>query len=272
MNWLSKLEQKLGRFAIPNLMTYIVGLNGLIFILTYIDRTGSVLHYLMLIPSLVMQGEFWRLITYVFIPPNLSPIWIFFTLYFYYMIGNGLEQEWGSFRFNLYYLLGMIGTTLAAFITGGGATATYINLSLFLAFARIYPDFELLIFFVLPVKIKYLAWLNWAFIGFTILTAALPVKVTAIVAIINYFIFFGKEIQTGTVRRRQVYENRKRFESQIPKDFTIHKCVVCGKTEKDDPKLEFRYCAKCEGDYEYCMEHLQTHDHVVSGDNNQLLH
>jgi membrane associated rhomboid family serine protease len=262
VNWLDKLEQKFGHFAIRGLMTYIVGLNAFVYLLMYIDRTGTFIDKLMLYPSLVLQGEVWRLITYIFIPPQASPLWIIFALYLYYLIGNGLEHEWGSFRFNMYYLLGMIGTTAAVFITGGGATSTYLNLSLFLAFAHVYPDFQLLLFFILPIKIKYLAWLSWAGIGITVLFQPLPYKIIAIVSIINYFIFFGRDFFTSAKTRRQVYSNRKKFNAKLPRNFTMHRCTICGITEKDDPNMDFRYCIDCEGDYEYCMEHLKTHEHV----------
>ena len=157
MNWLDKLEKRLGRFAIKGLMMYIVAITGVVYAFSYFDNGRFVIGKLMLIPQLVLRGEVWRLVTYIFIPPNTSIMWILFTLYFYYMVGNALEQEWGSFKFNMFYLTGMIGTTIAAFITGYGATSLYLNLSLFLAFAKIYPDFELLLFFVIPVKVKYLA-------------------------------------------------------------------------------------------------------------------
>lgn len=262
MNWLNKLERRLGKFAIKNLMTYIVGINGIIYALSIFGNSGFIINKLMLIPELVLQGEVWRLITYIFIPPNASPIWIIFVLYFYYMVGSALENEWGSFKFNVFYFTGMIGTTIAAFITGYGATALYLNLSLFLAFARIYPDFQLLLFFVIPVKIKYLAMLNWAYIIFTILAGGMAARLIAVVSILNYFLFFGKDIIARTKSNRQVYNNRRRFHNELPKDFTIHKCTICGKTEKDDPYMDFRYCPECEGDYEYCMEHVRNHEHV----------
>jgi len=262
LKWLDKLERRLGRFAIKNLMSYIVFMTGIVYALSYFDRSGFVISKLMLIPELVLRGEVWRLVTYIFIPPNTSIIWILFTLYFYYMVGSALEQEWGSFKFNIFYFTGMIGTTIAAFITGYGATALYLNLSLFLAFAKKYPDFELLLFFVIPVKMKYLAMLNWAFIIYTVLVGDLSAKLIAVVSIMNYFLFFGKDIIARTKSSRQVYNNRRRFQSELPRDFTIHKCTICGKTEKDDPKMDFRYCPQCEGDYEYCMDHVRNHEHV----------
>lgn len=260
MHWFDKLEKKLGRFAIPNLMTYIVGLNAIVFVMTYLFPGNMSL--LMLNPYAVLEGEVWRLITYIFIPPTTSPIWAAFVLYFYYMIGTSLEHEWGSFRFNLFYLIGMIGTTISAFVSGSIVSSTYINLSLFLAFARIFPDYQILLFFILPVKMKYLAWFNWFIFILTILTSPLSAKLAALASLINYFIFFGRDILTTTKKNRVVHQNRKQFKSQIPKDFTIHKCTICGVTEKDDPDMEFRYCSSCEGDYEYCMDHLKNHTHI----------
>ena len=215
MNWLNKLERKYSHLAIKNLMYYIVFLNAIIYILILMDNTGSVIPLLTLNPELILQGEVWRLVSYIFIPPGASPIFIFFILYFYYMVGTGLEQEWGTFKFNLYYLIGMLGTTVATFITGGGVTAIYLNLSLFLAFAYIYPNFEVLLFLLLPVKVKYLAWLNWFFIGFTVVSGTLPAKVAALVSIANFLLFFGKDIYKNLQRRQQVNRNRNKFRSQM---------------------------------------------------------
>lgn len=267
MKWLNKLERSLGGFAVRNLMKYIVMLNGIAFVLIYLDPTGFVYSKMVLVPQLVLRGEIWRILTFIAIPPNLSPIWIVFALYFYYMVGGALENEWGTFRFNVYYFLGILATIAVSFIFGIPVTPTYVNLSLFLAFARIYPNYELLIFFILPVKVKYLALLQWIFIGFIVLTGSIPSKITAIVSIINFFIFFGSDILKGAKSNRQVQQNRQRFRSELPRDFTYHRCTVCGKTEKDDPKLEFRYCDQCEGDYEYCMEHIRNHEHIVKPSN-----
>ncbi|MDF2592252.1 MAG: hypothetical protein K0S75_1718 [Clostridia bacterium] len=271
MKWLNKLERVLGRFAIRNLMTYIVMLNAVAFVLIYLDlyvlQTGILYSKMVLIPQLVLRGEIWRLVTFLAIPPSFSLMWVFFTLYFYYMVGGALESEWGTFKFNAYYFLGILATIAVSFIFNVAVTPIYINLSLFLAFARIYPNYELLIFFVLPVKVKYLALIDWAFIAFTILVGSMSSKLTAIISIINFFIFFGPDILSGAKGNRQVHQNRQRFRREIPKDLTYHKCTICGKTEKDDPALEFRYCDKCEGDYEYCMEHVKNHEHISKPSN-----
>jgi membrane associated rhomboid family serine protease len=263
MNWLDKLERKIGKYSISNLMKYIVFITGFVYILSAFDTSGTFRGRLTLEPDLVAQGQIWRLITYIFIPPSSSPIFILITLYFYYMIGTALEQEWGSFRFNVYYLIGMIGTTIAALLTGYG-TSSYLNASLFLAFARLYPEYEILLFFILPVKMKYLGWLNWITIIFTILTGTIPAKAAAVASILNYLIFFGGDI----IRRRRntanVRVNKRRFNEVKPKKVTMHKCTVCGINELEDPKMEFRYCSKCEGLHEYCMEHLYNHEHKTS--------
>lgn len=216
MKLIDRLERRFGRYSIRNLMSYIVLLNAVVYVLMMIP--GSNLRArLVLNPALVLRGEVWRLITYVFIPPNSSPIFILFVLYFYYMIGSNLENEWGSFRFNLYYLLGMLGTTIAIFITGGEATPVYINLSLFLAFAHLYPDFQVLLFFIIPVKMKYLALINWIIIGYSIIFYPIPYKVSALVSVINFFVFFGPDIIDDIKFRRQVKRNRRRFLKEVEK-------------------------------------------------------
>ena len=262
MNWISKIERKFGHLAIKRLMYYIIIFNAIVLLLYHIFP--PIYSFLTLEPARVLKGEFWRLITYVFIPPTFNLFWAVFTLYFYYLVGTSLENEWGSSKFNLYYLTGMLGTTIGAFISGGEATALYLNLSLFFAFARIYPDFQMLLFFIIPVKIKYLAWLNWIFFGFTVLTSPLTAKIAALVAIGNYFIFFGKETIQSLKLKRQVHYNRKKFFDEIANTPPIHKCAVCGLTEKDDRRMDFSYCKECGDDYEYCTKHIDDHQHQRS--------
>ncbi len=260
MNWLDKLEKRFKRFGIRGLMNYIIGLNAIVFFMIQVEP--EFLYNIVLIPEMVMQGQVWRLVTYLFIPPSSSAIFLIFVLYFYYMIGSSLEREWGTFRFNVYYLLGMVGTTAAVFITGGMATSVYLNLSLFLAFAYIFPNYQILLFFFFPIKVKYLAYLDVAFILYAIFTEPLSGKIAAVVSILNFLVFFGKDIFIGLKRGRKNYQRKKSYVVQFPRDHTVHKCEICGRTEKDDRNLEFRYCVDCEGDHEYCMEHLYSHEHV----------
>jgi len=244
-------------------MMYITLLNGVVFLLSYVDTTGMFLYKLMLIPALVIKGEVWRLITFLFIPPSTSIFFLIFTLYFYYLIGSSLEHEWGSFKFNIYYLTGVLGTIAAAFMGGGAATGMYLNLSLLFAFAYLYPNYQVLLLFF-PIKVKYLAIVYAGFLVYSFLGSPLYGLITVGGSLINFILFFGKDIIIRIATGRKAYFNRRSFETQIPKDVTIHRCVVCGKTEKDDRNLEFRYCVDCDGDYEYCMEHLYTHEHIKS--------
>ena len=155
MKWLNKLERKYGRYAIHGLMKYIVAANLAVFLLDILLPGFSM--NLRLIPGEVMQGQIWRLFTFILIPPPSNAFWILFTLYFYYVIGTGLEQAWGSFKFNIYYLVGIIFTIIVSMVSGNWGDAYYLNLTLFLAFATIYPNHEVLLFMILPIKMKYLA-------------------------------------------------------------------------------------------------------------------
>ena len=259
MSFLDKLERKFGKFAIKNLMLYIVALNGFIYVLSYFDTTGTLFSRLVLSPYMIMKGEFWRLFTFILVPPaSTSAFFMIFVLYFYYLEGTGLEQEWGSFKFNLYYLIGILTTIAASFISQGSVmTAEFLNLSLFLAFARIYPDYEILLFFFIPVKVKYLGYINWAFLILSFVVGSVSTKLAIFAALLNYFIFFGKDL----VMRRKSYKRKSAFNNAIPKKKYMHKCCVCGITELDDPNMDFRYCSKCSGSREYCSNHLFTHEH-----------
>lgn len=261
MGWIDWLDRKLGKYSIKNLMLYITILNGVAFILSFLDTEGTFIYKLMLIPAQVMKGEVWRLVTFLFIPPDTSPLFLLFTLYFYYMIGTTLEREWGSFKFNLYYLIGVLGTIGAAFITGFGFS-TYLNLSLIFAFAYLYPNFQLLIFFFLPVKIKYLAIVYALFLVYNFRAVPLLGLITIAGSVLNFLLFFGKDIIASLTLRRKSHFNNKNFKEQFPKWNVLHKCTICGRTELEDKNLEFRYCVDCDGDYEYCMDHLYNHEHI----------
>ena len=265
MNWLNTLERKFGKFAIKNLMMYIVSINFLIFVLMYMLPNGFLvlIYKLTLIPSLVLKGELWRVVTYIFVPPNLSIFWGLFTLYFYYIIGVALEQEWGTFKFNVYYFLGMFFTTISAFIINLPMSAFYLNLSLVLAFAHLYPDYEFLLFFFMPIKAKFLGFLELGYVVYSLAFSPLEYKVAALVSILNYIIFFGKSGFTFANNTSKNYIRKRTFKNKMTTPDTIHKCTICGITEKDDPYMEFRYCSKCEGDYEYCMNHLKNHTHIT---------
>ncbi len=222
MKWLKRLELRYGRYAISNLTMYIAGLNLAVVFLTYIvfgGNAGKTIMALALVPEKVLQGQIWRLISFVFLPDTYSLIWILFTAYLTYIIGASLERYWGRFKLNVYFLTGIIGSIIAAFITGAGVTGYYLNLSLFLAYATLFPDQELLLFFVIPVKVKWLGILNAAYLLWQMYTyiryGLWHMAAAILVSLINYFIFFGDDFINWIKLKRQVARNRKRFFEQV---------------------------------------------------------
>ena len=252
MTWLDKLEKRIGFIAIPGLIRIVVAFNVLVFLL--VQWNPDFRFVLALDPVRILHGEVWRLVTYIFLPQSFSLLGMLLLLWFLWFIGEGLERAWGAFRLTLYYLIGMIGTTIAAFFFGSNFSNVMLISSLFYAFARFYPDVVIYLFFILPVKIKWLAWAYAAILlaGFVIGTNSYRMAVVA--ALSNYLIFFGPEIIHDARHRREVTTRRRRFEGQSRSETeSIHKCAVCGATELSDPNLEFRVARDGE---EYCVPHL----------------
>ncbi len=194
---LNKMERKFGKYAIPNLITIIVFGMGLVFLLdTFFAANPNYDYYLSDLlyfdTDLILQGQIWRVITFLFLPESSSALWIIFTLYFDWLIGKSLENQWGSFRFNVFYFLGAIGSIIGGIITGW-ATNSYLNASLFLAFATLFPDFELMLFFILPVKVKYLGMISAAILIYSLIVYPVSYKVAILISLINFFLFFGKD-------------------------------------------------------------------------------
>ena len=260
MNWLNKLERKIGKFYIRNLMLIIIIGTTFVFLLNYMGYDIS--ERLVLDRNLILKGEVWRFITFIFVPSSQNIITFILSMYFYYLAGTGLEHEWGEFKFNFYYFIGILATIFVTMITGVKATGDFINLSLFLAFARIYPNFQILLFYIIPIKVKYLAIFNWILIGINFLSVgSLAGKILTLVPLLNFFLFFGKDIFNGTKSGAINYRRQQKFKSQIKEKEVMHKCEVCGITEKDDPKMDFRYCSKCSGKKCYCETHIRNHEH-----------
>ena len=252
MAWLDKLERRVGFLAIPGLMRIVVGFTALVFALVWLNPGfGSVLD---LDPERIRHGEIWRLITYIFLPRTASFLWIILFLWFLWFIGDGLEQAWGAFRLTLYFLVGMIGTTAAAFFFGARFSNSMLFASLFYAFARFYPDQVIYILFILPVKIKWLAWVSAAFLLFGFFVNSNSYRMALVAALSNYLIFFGPEIIYEARHRGEVSARRKRFARQSRSEAEpLHKCAICGATELSDPNLDFRVARDGE---EYCIAHL----------------
>lgn len=211
--WIRQLEYKLGRYAVSNLMAVIVGTMALVYVLDYmfIARIGTTFSgYLAFERSAIISGEIWRVFTFALLPPASSVVFIIFSLYFYWMIGSTLESEWGAFRFNLFYLCGIVGTVIGGFIVGY-ATNFYLNMSLFFAFALLYPEFELMLFFVIPIKIKYLAFADLIIYIYSILVLPLGYKIAALVSLCNVALFFWDDFVSEVNRFRRNREMKKRF-------------------------------------------------------------
>ncbi len=257
MSWITSAESRFGHLAIPGLPRIIVGFNALVFVLYKLNP--PFLNQLTLDPAAVMNGEVWRLITFLFIPSfgGFLPDWIGAAFYvlFLWFVGNGLEEAMGAFKMNVFYLLGMIGTTVAALFFGGAFSNAMLNTSMFLAFARFYPDLMIYLFFILPVKVKWMAWFTAAMVLLGFVTGDWSYRGAVIAALGNYLIFFGAEMVQEVRDRSETQARRKRFDAQakIPDDEPMHQCATCGKTELKSPDLEFRVARD---GHEYCLEHL----------------
>jgi len=203
---LYRLEYKYGRYAIHNLMVYITTTMLAIYFLQNLLNV-PILQYTILTRAGLMRGEIWRIITFIFTPPMASPFWILLSLYFYYFIGSSLENQWGAFKFNIYYLTGIIGMVIAALISGYG-DVQYLNLSLFLAFAQLFPDTEFMLFFILPIKAKYLAYFDWVLFGFGFLFGSFNAKMAILFSVLNFLLFFGGDF-INTIKRKNSYRQTR---------------------------------------------------------------
>lgn len=197
--WLQRLDNKFGRYAIHNLMNIIIFGMALLYIadmVLLIDSGRSLSNLFFFDRSAIFSGQIWRLMTFIIVPPEASIIFVFFALYILWMLGTALENEWGSFKFNIFYLFGMLGAICAGMITGY-ATNIYLNMSLFLAFAILYPNFIFRLFFVIPIKVKYLAYFDAAFLIILLIISSWPGKIALFVSLLNILIFFGRDLLDG---------------------------------------------------------------------------
>ena len=286
MNWLDKLEKKFGRFAIPNLTMYLIGAYIIGFGIYYF--LPGLFKWLTLEPYFILKGQAWRVISWVLVPPSGSLISIIFIVLLYYSLGTALERAWGTFRYNVYIISGMLFTVIGAFVlygvlcatydaafiggqtlllTGSGLfSVSYIYMSIFLAFAVTYPDMEVLLYFIIPIKMKWMGLVYGVMILYGIISGSMVTRIAIIASILNFIIFF---LSTRNLSRYSPKERARKakFKQQSAPHMTYangarHRCAVCGRTELDDPCLEFRFCSKCNGNYEYCQDHLFTHEHV----------
>lgn len=287
MRPMSKFEKKFGRYAIPNLTSVLIGCYVLGYVLLY--TFPVVLNYLTLNPYLILRGQIWRLVTWIIVPPGGNLLSVIISLIFYWSIGTTLERTWGTYRYNVYLFSGMLFTVLGSFVLMGYYYLTqgdvlsaapnvaavvfqqaslyfstyYINMSIFLAFAATFPETQVLLMFIIPIKVKWMGFvygiiLLWDFV--TVNSVAMRIAMAA--SLLNFVIFYFTSrrliLSPKQMHRRQEFKREVRKSSKI----TRHKCAICGRTDESNPELEFRFCSKCNGNYEYCQEHLFTHKHV----------
>ena len=291
---MSKWERKFGKYAIPNLTVVLLGCYIVGYLMTWL--APGIMNYLTLNPYAIIHGQVWRLITWVIAPPSSASsyrdiIFVLIMLMFYFSLGTSLERVWGTWRYNVYIFTGVLLTVAGSFVCmlllylvyGSGSSVIvssicaigawqfstfYINMSIFLAYAATFPNAQVLLMFIIPVKVKWLGiaygvMLTLEMVEFFISGAWFSVAAIA-ASLINFLIFLLRSKNTLRYRPKQM-KRRAEFKQDIKQNpkITRHKCAICGRTEEDDPTLEFRFCSKCNGNYEYCQYHLFTHEHNV---------
>lgn len=270
MSYFQKLTARLSRYAIPNLTAIIIAGQVLLYLVRMARDAGQVggdtFARIYLDPGKVLDGEIWRLLTFAFVPPHTEIIWAFFGWMIFYFLGTTLENTWGMPRYNAFIFIGVLANIAAAFLAwslGSPSVAEngFLYSTVFLAFARLFPDFVINVFFILPVKIKWLALIMWVGLGFGFATTDWMGRMLIIASIANYLAFFGRE----HVREMKQGHRRRSFQVQTAKvGKPVHTCLVCGVNSETSPKTAFRYCSKCAGQCCYCPEHIQNHEHVTS--------
>ena len=284
---MSPFEKKFGKYAIKNLSVVLIICYAVGYVLQMMSPWIAGL--LSLNPYAILHGQVWRLVTWVLIPPAESNIlFMLIMLYFYCSIGTALERTWGTYRYNVYIFGGMLFTVAGSFLlmgfsylflpevieSGGGGnlffaraavyfSTYYINMSIFLAFAATFPDVSVLLMFIIPVKVKWLGVIYGVMLVFSFLQGGLFTRFAIAASLLNV-VFFLTSRNMMHLNPKQIHR-RQEFKRDIRRNMggiTKHKCAICGRTEVDSPDMQFRFCSKCDGNYEYCEEHLYTHMHV----------
>ncbi|MGI6028560.1 MAG: hypothetical protein ACOX81_04030 [Candidatus Heteroscillospira sp.] len=272
--WVDRFCATHRNFGIPNLMMFVVVGNIIVWLMSAMDRTNTLYGLLYFnAEAIFTRGQIWRLVSFIFVPQSAG-LSLLLSLYFYYFIGSTLEQHWGTARFTLYYVGGMVFNVLYGILFwllgyNVSVNAFYISMSMFFAFALMYPDMTVLFMFLIPVKMKWLAWLDGALFLFGVLGSPFPINLLPVVAMLNFVLFCWDDIMAAsrpyrhrnsknTVNFRREVNRMKREERS--RDYS-RKCEVCGRTDRDYPELEFRYCSRCSGYHCYCIDHINNHTH-----------
>ena len=291
MNAIDSFCYRHPRFGIPNLMLYIVIANAIIWVFSLMDTSNFLVPMLRFSPYHILHGQVWRLFTFALLPHTGG--WLaLIAFYFYYFIGSTIERQWGSGKFTIYFFSGLVLTVIYGFVLyfiqgagleaagkeglslyiGAFVSAYYIYLSMFFTFATLYPDMSVLLFFIIPVKMKWLGLLDAAlFLYDVIRIQPFAFKLLPLVAVLNYLLFCGGWLfdfvrpEPVTRRRNTIHfqqEVRRMRHEQQARPYT-RRCEVCGRTDADHPDLEFRYCSRCAGYHCFCMDHINNHRHFT---------
>lgn len=275
-NFFNKMERALSKYAIQNLSLYLIICYGFGYIIQMVN--AQFFMYLTLEPALILRGQIWRLVTWILVPPYTSKLFlVMISLYFYYSLGTSLERVWGTYQYNLYLFSGMLFTVLGMFLlygilyiqNGSGVigigqlvSTYYVNMSIFLAFAATFPEMQVLLMFIIPVKVKWLGIIYGILLAVEAIGSGMVGRIVILASLMNFILFFlvsrkRKIVSPKQMHRKVVYKQQVQRAAAVTK----HKCAVCGRTDESNPELEFRFCSKCEGNYEYCQDHLFTHEH-----------
>ncbi|MCD7835325.1 MAG: hypothetical protein LUG83_01415 [Lachnospiraceae bacterium] len=284
---MSKWERKFGKYAIPNLTVILL----LCYVAGYVIElfNSSFFSYLTLNPYMILHGQIWRLVTWIIIPPSSLDFFTLIMLFFYYSIGTVLERTWGTWKYNVYIFTGMLLTIVGAFLCMGlyyltGAAGEglasyigipmtfaygsyafstyYINIAIYMAYAMTYPNAVVLLMFIIPVKMKWMGIVDLVLMLLSFLTGDIFTRFAVAAALINVGLFYLNNVKRVNVSPRQI-KRRSDYNRNVNRNvITKHKCAICGRTDEDSPELQFRFCSKCNGNYEYCQYHLFTHEHV----------
>ena len=261
-------------------MSYIVFASAAVYIIYMLDQSSKVLELLSFNPVLIIWlGQVWRIVTWIFLPLSNNPFFVVLALYFYYFVGSSLEREWGTAKFTVFYILGMLlniifGVVLWLIIRFPiPIWPNFLNMSMLFAFAVFFPDYVLRLFFVIPIRAKWLGLLNGVYFLYGIVSSLIDganfLALLPVVALLNFFIICGDELLSylrplksranpQALNFKRAARKAKRAQSHLP---YRQKCSICGITDVDHPDMEFRYCSRCEGYHCYCIDHINNHLH-----------
>lgn len=266
-------------------MLYISLGTAVVYVMSQIAGNPFLYYLLCFDRNAILHGQVWRLVTYPLTYAVDNLLLMAVSLMCYYSLGRSMENIWGTLRFNLYYLTGVVMMDVYCLIFGGTASVSYLNLSLFLSYATLYPNAQFLLFFIIPIKAWVFALIDLVVTLINVVSLSFPYNLFPVVALANYFLFFGKDVLnviplSWQANARRLFKKQPRAKNQkkpkvvpfnagsyeastatVQAPYT-HKCTVCGRTDVTNPELEFRYCSKCKGYYCYCEEHIGNHVHI----------